>query len=155
MISRRRIALLPLALWGAAPVRAASLPTTASLQDDQAAALRQGRPLVVMASLEGCPFCRTVRDSYLAPLRLETGQPVVQLDMGSAQAVRDFDGTQRTHDQVLRSWKITIAPTVLFFGRGGREVAQRLAGTSIPDFYGAYLDERVRLAQRSLGQATP
>jgi hypothetical protein len=155
MISRRRLALLPLALWGAAPVGAATLPIAASLQDELAAALRQGKPLVVMASLDGCPFCRTVRDSYLAPLRLETGQPIVQLDMGSGLPVRDFDGAQRTHDQVLRGWKIAIAPTVLFFGRGGREVAQRLAGTSIPDFYGAYLEERVRLAQRSLGQATP
>jgi hypothetical protein len=155
MISRRRLALLPLALSGAAPVGAATFPIAASLQDELAAALRQGKPLVVMASLEGCPFCRTVRDSYLAPLRLETGQPVVQLDMGSAQAVRDFDGMQRTHGQVLRGWKIAVAPTVLFFGTGGREVAPRLAGTSIPDFYGAYLDERVRLAQRSLGRAIP
>lgn len=128
----------------------AVLPVPESLATELAAALRDGRPLVVMASLDGCPFCKLVRDSYLAPLRLETGQPVVQLNMGSRQPVRDFDGALRSHDEMLRSWRIGIAPTVLFFGKGGREVAQRLAGASIPDFYGAYLEDRIRTAQRSL-----
>ena len=150
MISRRRFALLPLAWGAAADVRAATLPAAESLQAELAAALRQDKPLVVMASLHGCPFCRTVRDSFLAPLRLETGQPVVQLDMGSQQAVRDFDGAAATHEEMLRRWKIGIAPTVLFFGKGGREVAPRLAGASIPDFYGAYLEQRLLAAQRSL-----
>lgn len=151
MVSRRRVALLPFALgavgWGAG---AATLPAPESLAAELAAALRARKPLVVMASLEGCPFCRMARDSYLAPLLRETGQPVVQLDLGSRQAVRNFDGLAATHDDILRGWRVGVAPTVLFFGRGGREVAPRLAGASIPDFYGAYLDDRLRMAQRSL-----
>lgn len=155
-VSRRRIALLPFALgaaaWGASPAAgAATLPAPESLAAELAAALRAGKPLVVMASLDGCPFCRMARDSYLAPLLRETGQPVVQLDMGSRQAVRNFDGSAATHDDILRGWRVGVAPTVLFFGRSGREVAPRLAGASIPDFYGAYLDDRLRTAQRSLG----
>ncbi len=156
MVSRRRVALLPFALgaagWGASKAAgAATLPAPESLAAELAAALRAGRPLVVMASLDGCPFCRMARDSYLAPLLRETGQPVVQLDMGSRQAVRNFDGSATTHDAVLRGWRVGVAPTVLFFGRSGRELAPRLAGASIPDFYGAYLDDRLRTAQRSLG----
>ena len=151
MMSRRSFSLAPLA-WSvvAWPAAGANLPAGQSLLAELAAALRLGKPLVVMASLEGCPFCRTVRDSYLAPLRSDTGQPVVQLDMGSQQAVRDFDGAPSSHHATLRSWRIDIAPTVLFFGRGGREVAQRLAGASIPDFYGAYLEERLLSARRNV-----
>lgn len=156
---RRRIALGALgslglgglALGAARRAGAATLPAPASLAAELADALRRGHPLVVMASLAGCPFCRLVRDSYLAPLRAETGQPVVQLDMGSAAPVLDFSGVARSHEEVLRGWKVGVAPTVLFFGRGGREVAERLAGASIPDFYGAYLDERLQSARRKLG----
>jgi hypothetical protein len=104
-----------------------------------------------MASLHGCPFCRTVRDSFLAPLRAETGQPVVQLDMGQQDVVAGFDGRPTTHDAVLKGWRIRVAPTVLFFGREGREVAQRLVGASIPDFYGAYLQQRIDTALKSIG----
>ncbi len=154
MIRRRQ--LLPLAfsvtvgtLLGT-PAFAAELPTPSSLADELAMALKSGRPLVVMVSLHGCPFCKVVRDSYLAPLRAETGQPIVQLDMGSLQPVKDFANTATTHRDVLRKWAITIAPTLLFFGRDHREVAPRLVGAAIPDFYGAYLDERLKTARTNL-----
>lgn len=147
---RRTLLMLPALAGAAAAARAATLPASRSLPDELELSLRRGRPLVVMASLDGCPFCRVVRDNYLAPLLAETGQPVVQVDMGSAAAVVGFDRQATTHDQLLRAWKVTVAPTVLFFGRGGREVAERLAGASIPDFYGAYLEQRLQVARKSL-----
>ena len=152
---RRRIALSPLALglaWSAAPAaHAAVLPAAQSLAAELAQALRAGRPLVVMASLDGCPFCRVVRDNYLAPLLREGAIAVVQLDMQSAQPVTGFDGVRSTHQEILRAWSIRVAPSVLFFGKGAREAAPRLEGASIPDFYGAYLDERLRTARRAVG----
>jgi thioredoxin-related protein len=148
-VRRRSMLLLP-ALVCADGVRAATLPAPRSLHDELSAALQRGRPLLVMASLDGCPFCKRVRDGFLAPLRAESGQPVVQLDMGSAAVVRGFDGKPSTHDGLLRSWKVTVAPTVLFFGRGGREAAERLVGASIPDYYGAYLEQRLQVALKSL-----
>ncbi|WP_374669615.1 hypothetical protein [Ramlibacter sp.] len=119
-----------------------------SLADALAGALAARLPLVVMASLDGCAFCMEARDAYLGPLRDETGQPVVQVDLRSNRAIRDYDGQPTTHDALTRAWKIVIAPTVLFVGPGGREIAPRLAGASLPDFYGAYLEDRVRRATR-------
>jgi hypothetical protein len=39
---------------------------------------------------------------------------------------------------------------VLFFGRGGAEIAERMIGGYIPDFYGSYLDDRLRIARAVL-----
>lgn len=155
---RRGVLLLPLA-WalGAVgpawirPATAASLPSAVSLAHELSGALAAGRALVVMVSLDGCPFCRVVRDSYLAPLVRETGQPVVQLDMRSAAVLRDFEGRETTHGDLVRALGVKIAPTVLFIGREGREIAPRLVGASVPDFYGAYLEERLRIARRAVG----
>jgi hypothetical protein len=155
-LTRRHLVLLPwasgLAAAGnslaAAPV--VSLPAPAALAESLASALRERQPLVVMASLHGCPFCAQVRDHHLGPLRA-SGQAVVQLDMQDARPVRDFAGVATTHGKLLRDWGVSVAPTVLFFGRDGREVAQRLAGASIPDFYGAYLDERLAQARAAIG----
>ena len=147
----RRRALLALpALACAVAARAATLAPSRSLPNELALSLQRGRPLLVMASLDGCPFCRRVRDHHLAPLLAETGQPVVQVDMASSMSLTGFDGQATTHDQQLRAWKVTVAPTVLFFGRGGREVAERLVGASIPDYYGAYLEQRLQAALKSL-----
>ena len=124
----------------------ATLPTTASLSDELAQALKKGGPLVVMVSLDGCPFCKVARENYLGPLRVQQGLHVVQIDMRNKREITDFKGTLLTQDELTRGWNIKVAPTVLFFGRDGVEVAERLVGGYIPDFYGAYLDERLRLA---------
>ena len=131
----------------AAPV---VLPTSTSLPDELALALKKKSPLVVLVSLEGCPFCKVAREHYLAPLREQQGLPVVQLDMRSNRLTQNFKEEKLTQDALIRSWGIRVAPTVLFFGRGGAEVAERLVGGYIPDFYGSYLDARLNLARIAL-----
>ena len=128
----------------------ATLPTASSLNEELAKALAKGSPLLVMVSLEGCPFCKIVRENYLGPMRERDGLPVVQIDMRNTSAIKDFKGTVMTQDALIRSWGVRIAPTVLFFGRGGTEIAERMSGGYIPDFYGAYLDERLRTARALL-----
>lgn len=130
--------------WGA-PV----LPVAHSLAAELRTALAKGRALVVMVSLEGCPFCKIVRENYLSSMRAE-GQPVVQLEMKRNLPLVDFAGRSTTHGAFVDSLGVKVAPTVLFFGRGGQEAAPRLAGVSIPDFYGAYLQDRVDAANRAV-----
>jgi len=112
-------------------------------------ALKKKQPLVVMVSLEGCPYCRVARQSYLSPMH-KSGVEVVQLDMNSVQPVQDFAGQATTHGQLIRHWRVSVAPTVLFFGPNGKEVAERLEGASLPDFYGAYLEQRLEKGRQSL-----
>lgn len=152
--TRRALCISSCLPWALAlPARAqathAVLPPARALQEELAAALRRGQPLVVMVSLEGCPFCRIARQSHLAPMHREGGA-IVQVDMRSAQAVRDFDGQTTTHDALVQRWRVPIAPTLLFFGPGGREVAERMEGAYQPDFYGPYLDDRLEKARAAI-----
>lgn len=151
-LSRRELLLAGGALCasGLALAAPAILPLAASLQDELAQALKKGQPLVVMVSLEGCPFCKVARENYLGPLREQQGLPVVQVDMRTSRPLKNFRGAGLTHDEMSRQWRIRIAPTVLFFGRDGVEVAERLVGGYIPDFYGAYLDDRLQQARTAL-----
>jgi thioredoxin-related protein len=128
----------------------ATLPTTTSLPLELIKALKAGQPLLVMVSLEGCPFCKVVRENYLGPMREREGLAVVQVDMRSKLILTDFNKKELTQDELIRSWGVKVAPTVLFFGRGGVEVVERLTGGYIPDFYGAYLDERLKVARALL-----
>ncbi len=152
LLARRRLLLAGAAACACGVSRAApaTLPTAASLPDELAQALKKGSPLLVMVSLEGCPFCKVARENYLGPMREQEGLPVVQVDMRSRRAIQNFQGTVVTHDELIRGWGVKVAPSVLFFGRGGVEVAERLVGGYIPDFYGAYLDDRLRQARAAV-----
>ncbi|MEY3487974.1 MAG: hypothetical protein RL075_1979 [Pseudomonadota bacterium] len=131
------------------PAGGASLPAAQSLPDELARAIKNRQPLIVMASLEGCVFCRQARQSHLSPMH-KAGTVIVQVDLRSKQPVLDFAGQLTTHDQLTRQWKITITPTLLFFGPGGKEVAERMEGAYLPDFYGPYLEERLATGRKSL-----
>ena len=48
------------------------------------------------------------------------------------------------------AWGGKAKKPLLFFGRQGKEVAERLVGALLPDFYGAYLSQRLETARQSL-----
>ncbi len=153
---RRRACLGALALMGLPGLIHAALPRLPSaklLRNELALALKSGNPLVVMVSLDGCPFCKAVREQYLAPLREQEGLPVVQVDMHSAAALQDFNGLALTHDHMVRTWGIKIAPSLLFFGADGVEVAPRLVGVGSMDYYGSHLDQRLSQARAAIKAA--
>jgi hypothetical protein len=149
-------ALVMLGLPTVTQARPATLASAKSLRDELALALKSGNPLVVMVSLDGCPFCKAVREQYLAPLREQEGLPVVQVvqvDMHSAAALQDFNGLALTHDHMVRTWGIKIAPSLLFFGADGVEVAPRLVGVGSMDYYGSHLDQRLSQARAAIKAA--
>jgi hypothetical protein len=84
---------------------------------------------------------------------LSSGLQVVQIDMRDMRSLVDFDGTSLSQDAWVRKQNIKLAPTVMFFGTQGREVASRLKGAYLPDFYGAYLDEQLAIARRTVAGA--
>lgn len=162
--SHRRMALQRIAVLGAglgtcmgtvlraatAHAGGAALPLSRSLAQELAVAQKLHQPLVVMVSLHGCPFCEVVRNNYLAPMLQREGLPVTQVDMRSDAMTENFAGIPISHDQMVRNWSVTVAPTVLFFGKHGAEVADRLEGGYLPDFYGSYLDDRLLAARRRI-----
>lgn len=132
-----------------AQTRDTSVPRAASLRDEVQKANANGDPLLVLVSLDGCPYCKMARENYLTPLR-EQGVLVVQVDMQSSALVRDFDGEASTHDAWIRTRKVKVAPSLFFFGPQGRELAPPLVGAVESDFYGAYLDGRLEQARTAL-----
>ena len=107
----------------------------------------------------------SLRD-YAGTLSLIASQPLVKaMDVGRCDPLidgfvrlhpefvtigtRDLQGQSTTHDALVRAWQVKAAPTVLFLGPGGREVADRLVGGS-PDFYSAYLDGRLERARQAV-----
>jgi thioredoxin-related protein len=123
----------------------------ASLKAAAQAAVRQGHPLVVMTTLKGCPFCDVVRDQFLQPALAAGRMFAVQVDVRDRQTpLQDFAGSTRTGADMAREWKARFAPTVLFLDAQGREIAERLVGVTLIEFYDQYLWQRIGQAQTKL-----
>lgn len=125
-------------------------PAAKSLLSEISIALKTASPLLVFVSLDNCPFCKIARENYLLPLMNEQSMPVVQVNFRHHTSVVDARGNVTTQDLLIRSWGIKVAPTILFLGKDGQEIAPRLVGGTTSDFYGAYLDERIRIAKTAI-----
>ena len=152
-LSRRQFScalagLLPTS-W--AQARDTALPVPKTLPTAALLAKTKGEPMVVLISLPGCVYCELVRRSYLLPARLNDGLQAWQLNVNdNVTPLIGFDGALTTAAQQSKAWKATFTPTVLFIGSQGQELAERLVGIAVPDFYGAYLEQRLATARKSL-----
>ena len=158
MIGRRRVlggvfALTPSwafpAAGGDVGASATGLVRPRSLVTELRKAVLARRALVILVSLEHCPYCQVVRDSYLLPLHA-AGQPAVEIDMHNESVLLDMHGRRSTQRSVAKDFRVRVAPTVLFLGRDGSEAAERLEGLSSRDFYGAYLEQRLQAANQAV-----
>ncbi len=130
-----------------------ALPVPVSLPQVATAAAAKGEPLVLLISLPGCPYCEMVRRSYLLPMRAE-GLHAWQISITErSPSLRGFDGKNTSPEALAAAWKATFTPTVLFIGPQGQMLAPPLVGIAVPDFYGAYLDERLATARKALAAA--
>jgi thioredoxin-related protein len=102
---------------------------------------------VVLFSQEGCPFCAVVRKHYLKPLAAER-RPRIQVsevELRTHRTLRDFEGDRRTHEEFAQRYGVRFAPTMMFLGPKGEELAKRIVGLS-QDYFGAYLDSSITSA---------
>ena len=134
-----------------------ALALAADLAADSRSATSQGIPLLVLFSLPGCPYCEDVRRSFLLPMLAEpTPRALIrQIDIESKQAVIDFKGRTTSHASFATEAKASFTPVVAFYGPGGEELADRLIGAMLPDFYGIYLDQAISGASARIRDANP
>lgn len=111
--------------------------------------------VVALFSLPGCPFCEAVRRDQLRHLaREQASLRVVEYDLTDrspfAPAGRSAAAAE-SPAALAAALGIRLAPTVVFLAPDGSELAERLIGYSSPDFYGAYLEQRLEQARARLG----
>jgi len=127
---------------------------------EMTAALAQGRPIVVMFSTPGCPYCHALRTEHLNELKAtqqKLGVFFVEFDLsdrrsfdaqGSGDRPPVFRDLSSPRD-LARRLSVRVAPTLVFLGPEG-ELAERLIGYGARDFYAGYLDQRLNEARSRL-----
>jgi len=150
----RRLAVLITALTLASVAHAASLPAVTDLRADAAQAKREHKPMVILFSLPGCPFCQVVRQNYLLPLLQETSakkRPIVrEADMTATKKITGIDGTPTTQSAFAKSLHIKVAPTVVFLDGSGEQLAAPIIGGDTAGFYNAYLERALEESEHKM-----
>lgn len=131
----------------------AALPMLLDARADAARAERDGKPLILFFSLPGCRFCQVIRQNYL--LSLLGDQPgrepalIREVDISSAQGITGLDGSSSTHSTFAQSFRVRVAPTVLFVNAQGQLLAEPIVGGDVSGLYGGFLDNAFSAAKNN------
>jgi thioredoxin-related protein len=118
---------------------------------------------IVLVSTPGCGFCQLVRERQLTPLLKDPDfkdVAVFEVMMRDPTKFKSPVMQFRSHTgadlgkissaaELSKKLNINFAPTVLFIG-GSAELAERLVGYGVPDYYFAYLSERIDTARQNI-----
>lgn len=147
---------LILACAPAAALDPSGVPQARDLRAEAAAAAKTGMPLVVIYSSDDCKFCKAVKRDYLEPMsrhpRHRDRLVIREIRQDSEQALIAFGGEKTTHARFAADEKIKLVPVVAFYGPDGRQLADPIVGTRLPDFYQSYLDDGIDNARKKLAQ---
>ncbi len=123
------------------------------LPDDLASTHKEGKRLVIMWELRGCPYCRETHLVNFAQPRIadyiKANFEVLQLNIIGDRKVKDFDGTELSEKALAAKYGIHFTPTFQFF-------PDAAAGSERPDARQARSRARARLsAARRLPRLLP
>lgn len=127
----------------------ASRPAAAELAQSATAARARGAPLVLFFTTPGCPYCREVRASYLAP-RVAQGTVVYEVDITSQAPLTGLDGRATTPAALAERYGIAMVPVVLPVDARGEPLAEPVVGLDRAGFYEARLQAALDAAQKRL-----
>ena len=89
------------------------------LPDDLSTAHKEGKRLVIMWELRGCPYCRETHLVNFAQPRIadyvKANFEVLQLNIIGDRKVKDFDGTELSEKALAARYGIHFTPTFQFF----------------------------------------
>lgn len=128
----------------------ASLPKVTNLEDLGDEADDRKLPILLMFSMDGCPYCVILEDNYLLPmLRSGDYQDKVIIRMVKVDdyaTLTDFKGNRVDAEDFSSRYGAYVTPTMVFLDNEGNEIAPRLVGIGTEGFFAGDIDKAIETA---------
>lgn len=131
--------LLLLVLVGCLPAVAAETdkffdPSLGDFPAEVAAARKAGKQgILLMFEVDGCPFCRKMRQQVLSRDEVQAyfrrHFSIFSVDVLGDQPLTDFGGREITEKKWARELRVRATPTFIFLDLDGRELARYTGAT--------------------------
>ncbi|MDH3378464.1 MAG: thioredoxin fold domain-containing protein [Gammaproteobacteria bacterium] len=139
---RTLLALLSIVFCG--NLYAAEIQVAIDFNRDAIESREANRPIVALLTADYCVYCEIVKKEIFQHITADPRIILRELSIDSDTTLIDFDGSQTTPRQFARGRQVTFTPTVLFLDTKGQSLADPLEGVSTIDYYGFYLEKRIK-----------
>ena len=144
------LALLALEGTAAAAEPAGRLQKTEDLSTDARLAASRRMPILLLVSLEECPFCIQIKQEILNPMVLSGDYDdrllMREMFIDDGERLRDFQGKEVDGASFALRYDVTLTPTLLFLDPAGRQLVEKMVGIQTPEMYFLYVDAAIEEA---------
>jgi len=116
------------------------------LREGQVAAEKR-LPILIMFSMDQCPYCELIREDFLKPMIRSgdyTDKVIIrEVHSDSYATLLDFDGAKISSDELASRYGASLSPTVVFLDHKGQQLNKKMIGITTVHYYGGYLDEAI------------
>ncbi|NQV84084.1 MAG: thioredoxin fold domain-containing protein [Rhodospirillales bacterium] len=114
--------------------------STMDLREDQKAAAKDGKMLVLLWEQRGCTYCKQMHEiafQYEEIVNLAKANfYVIQMDLRGDRSFVDFKGEKKTEAEISKALSVTFTPTTQFLDNASKEVF-RMPGYANPPIFKA------------------
>jgi len=146
--------VLLLAGLSTGPAQAGTVPIASDLQEDAGTSRAANLPILLIYTAKHCHYCDEVKAGVFNPIAADPAYRermlLREVRIDSNIHLVGFNGDVTSHRAFATDRGITIVPTLEFLDGAGLQVSRPLVGVSIPDYYGAYVDNGIEQAIRNL-----
>jgi thioredoxin-related protein len=120
---------------------------TTNLAKDGETSSHTKRPILLLLSRNGCPYCILIKREILKPMLISddyTDKIVIrELILDATDTLHDFNGSVITSSELTNRYNIKVTPTMLFLGPDGKELAERIVGINTIELFFYYVDQAI------------
>ncbi|MBN2872765.1 MAG: thioredoxin family protein [Halothiobacillaceae bacterium] len=115
-------------------------------------------PMLLFFHATYCAYCQTVDEEFLQTMAEDPAYAdrliIRRVEIDSPRPEIQWQGTSYAPVEFARLQGVELVPQVMFFAPDGKQVVDELKGLTVPDFYPAYLDQRLAAAERCIDEPT-
>jgi len=124
------------------------------LQQDASESRQANLPILLIYTAGYCYYCDEVKADVFNPIAADPAYRdrvlLREVQVDSDARLVGFKGDATNHRSFAKGRGITVVPTLEFVDGAGVELSRPLVGASIPDFYGAYVDNGIERAIQNI-----
>lgn len=132
------------------------LPLIVDLQKTAKVAKEHKVPIVLFVTASWCHYCHKLKENIIEPLITTTNIEdyaefrEVILDKKNWH-LKDFDGNLTDMKTFAKRLNAGFTPTTIFLSPDGKEIAERIVGLTLEEYYPHYLEEGINTSLKKLG----
>ncbi|MFK5984347.1 MAG: thioredoxin family protein [Pseudomonadota bacterium] len=157
LLKLSQVLLLSWSLFSVQTGFATQLQLINNVQYESQLAKEKNLPILILFSIEHCPYCRLVKEDFLIPMLISGNYKekviIRELNIDNSPMITGLSGSQQSAASYAYSMGVSLYPTMVFINHQGCILSETIKGVNTPSMFGGRIDQAIDEANKKIKTA--